>query len=122
MHLVLDVRAAFDDPTLPFVVGETGNMDNEVLRHGQRDGCADPRVGPFVRFVPTRQFLRPAEQSPNTGHGHHWYGNAESYLRIGDALGAALGELVDARFAWSAAKNTAQQRANQRRAQDGERR
>jgi len=29
------------------------------------------------------------------GHGHHWFGNAESYLRIGKALGQAMIELID---------------------------
>ena len=38
-------------------------------------------------FVKTTDFARPAELSPNTGHGHHWFGNAESYFLIGDALG-----------------------------------
>lgn len=110
VQLVLDLRAEFGDPTLPFVVGETGNMDDATLRDGQRDGCADPRVGPFVRFVPTRQFLRAAEESPNTGHGHHWFGNGESYLRIGDALGQAAGEAVDARQAWAQARSRAESR------------
>jgi hypothetical protein len=47
--------------------------------------------------VPTRAFLRKPEDSPNTGHGHHWFGNAESYLRIGDALGRAMVKLIDKR-------------------------
>jgi hypothetical protein len=114
VQLVVDLRAEFGDPTLPFVVGETGNIDNATLRQGQQDGCADPRVGPFVRFVPTRQFLRRPEDSPNTGHGHHWFGNGESYLRIGDALGQALGEAVDARAAWMQAKTRAEQRKRSR--------
>lgn len=109
VQLILDVRAELGDATLPFVVGETGNMDNATLRAGQRDACADPRVGPYVRFVPTREFLRRPEDSPNTGHGHHWFGNGESYLRIGDALGAAMGELVDQRFAWGVARQRAEQ-------------
>ena len=111
VQLILDVRAELGDDTLPFVVGETGNMDNATLRQGQRDGCADPRVGPYVRFVPTRDFLRRPEESPNTGHGHHWFGNGESYLRVGDALGAAIGELVDQRMAWRASRRRAEQGA-----------
>lgn len=117
VQLVLDLRAEFGDPTLPFVVGETGNMDNTALRAGQRLACEDPRTGPFVRFVPTRDFLRRPEDSPNPGHGHHWYGNGESYLRIGDALGEALGELVDARFAWEVAQLQAEQRQRERERQ-----
>ena len=114
MQPVLALRAECADPTLPFVVGETGNMDNATLRDGQRDACDDPRVGPFVRFVPTREFLREPADSPNTSHGHHWFGNAESYLRIGDALGAALGELVDARAAWAVARARAEADKRQR--------
>jgi hypothetical protein len=37
-----------------------------------------------------RSCKRPAKESPNVGHGHHWFGNAESYFLIGDALGRAL--------------------------------
>lgn len=28
--------------------------------------------------------------SNNPAHGHHWFGNAESYFLIGDALGVAI--------------------------------
>ncbi|MBL8843068.1 MAG: CIA30 family protein [Planctomycetes bacterium] len=94
VRLVDDLRREFGDARLPFVVGETGNIDNDVLRAGQRRACERPETGGGVRFVPTAQFRRPAEQSPNPTHGHHWFGNAESYLRIGDALGDALVELV----------------------------
>jgi hypothetical protein len=41
-------------------------------------------------FVSTKEFARPPELSPNIGHGHHWYGNAESYFLIGDALGREM--------------------------------
>jgi hypothetical protein len=47
-----------------------------------------------VAFVPTASFLRPKDESPNVGHGHHWFGNAESYLLIGDAMGRAMVELL----------------------------
>ena len=45
---------------------------------------------PHASFVSTQQFARPAELSPNCGHGHHWLGNAESYFLVGDALGKAM--------------------------------
>lgn len=93
-HLVHDLRAELGDPRLPFVVGETGNMDNLILRAGQRAGCEQAEGG-RARFVPTAAFLRRAEDSPNPTHGHHWFGNAESYLLIGDALGRAMIELMD---------------------------
>jgi hypothetical protein len=50
-------------------------------------------------FVLTQDFARPRELSPNVGHGHHWYGNAESYFLIGDALGEAMKRLLSARSA-----------------------
>ena len=43
-----------------------------------------------VLFVPTRDFVRKAEDSPNTSHGHHEFGNAETYFLVGDALGKAM--------------------------------
>ena len=97
VHLISDVRAELHDPTLPFVVGETGNIENMVLREAQKNGCARREVATGTRFVATRQFLRKPEDSPNSGHGHHWFGNGESYLLIGDALGCAMVELVQAR-------------------------
>ena len=40
-----------------------------------------------VLFVETHDFVRKAEDSPNPGHGHHEFGNAETYFLVGDALG-----------------------------------
>lgn len=90
VHLIHDVRRDLKAPKLPIVVAETGNADHEVFRGAQRAGVEHQDVvGPAV-FVPTRTFLRKPEDSPNTGHGHHWFGNAESYFLIGDAMGRAM--------------------------------
>lgn len=94
-NLIQDVRKDLDAPNLPTVVGETGNAPNEEFRAAQAAGCDRPEFRATVRFVPTRAFLRAAEDSPNTTHGHHWYGNAESYLLIGDAMGQAMIALLD---------------------------
>ena len=45
-------------------------------------------------FVETRQFVRPAQESPNPGHGHHEFGNAETYFLVGDALGKGMVKLL----------------------------
>lgn len=90
VHLIHDVRRDLKSPKLPIVVAETGNADHEIFRKAQRAGVEHKDVaGPAV-FVPTRAFLRNPEDSPNTGHGHHWFGNAESYFLIGDAIGRAM--------------------------------
>ena len=98
-HLGNDIRAEFELPQLPIVVGELGNggpakpgSGMAVFREAQKTGTA--RI-PGAVFVRTNRFARPAEQSPNTGHGHHWCGNAESYFLVGDALGRAMVELVE---------------------------
>jgi len=97
-NLIRDVRKELQAPDLPTVVGETGNAANREFRAAQAAGCKRPEFRETVRFVPTRAFLRAAEDSPNTGHGHHWFGNAESYLLIGDAMGEAMITLLDGRL------------------------
>jgi hypothetical protein len=98
VHLVNDIRAEFKVPALPVVIGELGNGGKaepgsgmEPFRQAQQRGAQQLS---HAIFVPTESFARPAELSPNRGHGHHWFGNAESYFLIGDALGKGLLELL----------------------------
>jgi acetyl esterase/lipase len=99
-HLIHDIRAEFQQPDLPVVIGELGNLGDKAgdkmkqLRAAQREAAAKMER---VRFVPTAIYARPAEESPNVGHGHHWFGNAESYYLIGGALGRAMLELLGMR-------------------------
>ena len=65
-----------------------------AIRQAQKAAAAHPEFRGRVVFVKTTAFARPAEESPNTGHGHHWFGNAESYFLIGDALGQAMQKLI----------------------------
>ena len=94
INLVKDVRREFRQPNLPVVIGELGNggpkAGNNMLAIRKAQKAAAKALGPNTTFVQTTQFARPAKESPNVGHGHHWYGNAESYFLIGDALGQAL--------------------------------
>ncbi len=94
-HLVGDVRKALHAPKLPVVIGETGN-GKEALRVEQARAGKRKDIQP-VAFAPTYAFHRPKEQSPNVGHGHHWFGNAESYLLIGRAMGEAMEKLLGPR-------------------------
>ena len=94
INLIKDVRREFRQPDLPVVIGELGNggpkAGKNMLAIRTAQKAATAALGPNTTFVQTTQFARPAKESPNVGHGHHWFGNAESYFLIGDALGRAL--------------------------------
>ncbi|MEC7566589.1 MAG: sialate O-acetylesterase [Planctomycetota bacterium] len=96
VNLIGDVRREFEVPDLPVVIGELGNGGEDVsdnmksIRNAQKTAAEKTH---HAYFVKTTQFARPKEQSPNVGHGHHWFGNAESYFLIGDALGKKMLEL-----------------------------
>jgi len=99
VNLVKDIRSEFKSPDLPVVIGELGNggpakpgSGMETFRKAQKAGAEKI---PHARFVPTAQFARDKDLSPNCGHGHHWFGNAESYFLVGDALGRAMTGLLD---------------------------
>ncbi len=84
---------------LPVVVGELGNggvakpgSDMQKFRQAQRSGTEGIDN---ALFVETQKYARSPEVSPNTGHGHHWFGNAESYFLVGNALGQAMLELCN---------------------------
>lgn len=100
VNLIKDVRKDLGVPNLPVVIGElTGPWVNapkewEQLRRAQAAAAARPEFAGNVVFVPTREFVRAPEQSPNPGHGHHEFGNAETYFLVGDALGTAMRELL----------------------------
>jgi hypothetical protein len=103
VHLIEDVRNHFERPDLPVVIGELGNGGPKAsknmlaIRQAQSQAAARPTLGANVAFVPTSQFARPAAESPNVSHGHHWFGNAESYFLIGDALGRKMIALLSAK-------------------------
>jgi sugar phosphate isomerase/epimerase len=95
-HLINDVRKEVGRPKLPVVIGELGNGGPKAganmlaIRKAQADTAKRREFAGTVVFVKTTAFARPAADSPNKGHGHHWFGNAESYFLIGDALGRAM--------------------------------
>ena len=53
-----------------------------------------PEFQGSVLFVETHDFVRRPEDSPNPSHGHHEYGNAETYFLVGDALGKGMMKLL----------------------------
>ena len=97
VNLVKDLRKEFNLPNMPVVVGELGNGgpvtsgDMFDFRKAQEEGTKQIKNALFIK---TTDFARPAELSPNPGHGHHWFGNAESYFLVGDALGEGMKSLL----------------------------
>ena len=83
------------------IVGELGNGGPKgganmlAIRAAQKAATERKELKGNVKFVSTTDFARPKEDSPNVGHGHHWFGNAESYFLIGDALGKGMVKLLD---------------------------
>ncbi|MCE9529083.1 MAG: hypothetical protein K8R36_23800 [Planctomycetales bacterium] len=112
VNLIKDVRKDLSAPKLPVVVGEiTGPWVHapeewEKLRRAQATAAARPEFQGNVLFVPTRDFVRKPEESPNPGHGHHEFGNAETYFLVGDALGKGMKTLLS-----TPAKKKEQERA-----------
>jgi Carbohydrate esterase, sialic acid-specific acetylesterase len=100
VNLIKDVRKDLKAPKLPFVIGEmTGPWVKapgawDTLRKAQAGAAAKPEFEGTVAFVETHDFVRPAEDSPHPGHGHHEFGNAETYILVGDALGKAMVKLL----------------------------
>jgi len=102
VNLIRDVRKEFNVPRLPVVVGEiTGPWVDapdewNTLREAQAAAAARPEFKGTVVFVKTRDFVRTPEESPNPTHGHHEFGNAETYFLVGDALGKGMLSLLSA--------------------------
>ena len=100
VHLIHDVRKELGVPKLPFVVGElTGPWVDAPdawasLRKAQAGATRREEFRGNVLFVETHDFVRRPEDSPNPGHGHHEFGNAETYLLVGEALGQGMVSLL----------------------------
>ncbi len=112
VNLIKDVRRELDAPKLPVVIGElTGPWvkapaEWAKLREAQAAAAARPEFAGNVVFVPTHVFVRKPEDSPNPGHGHHEFGNAETYFIVGDALGKGMLSLLGGKTAASHQTNS----------------
>lgn len=100
VHLINDVRQEFKALKLPVVIGELTGPWVEApgawatLRAAQRNAAERPEFKDSVLFVETHDFVRKPEDSPNPSHGHHEFGNAETYFLVGDALGQGMTALL----------------------------
>lgn len=107
VHMIKDVRKDLNSPKLPFVIGElTGPWLKDgkdlpaaavAIRKAQESAAARPEFKGSVLFVETRDFVRKPSDSPNPSHGHHEFGNAETYFLVGDALGKGMVKLLASR-------------------------
>ena len=100
VNLINDVRKDLKAPKLPAVIGElTGPWVDApgawaTLRKAQANAASRREFKGTVLFVETHEFVRRPEDSPNPGHGHHEFGNAETYFLVGDALGKGMVKLL----------------------------
>lgn len=99
-NLIRDVRRDLGVADLPVVVGElTGPWVDapgewKALREAQAAAVRRDEWKGRVVFVPTAAFVRKPEDSPHPTHAHHEFGNADTYVLVGNALGQAMRSLV----------------------------
>ena len=103
IQFIQDVRRDLKEPDLPFVIAETGMSGPEEkhpralsLMAAQKAVADLPEFKGNVAFVPTRDFYRPANESPS-GQAYHWNNNAETYYLIGEHMGRAMLRLLKGR-------------------------
>lgn len=106
VHLIKTLRAEFDAPEAPFVIGTIGfggwEMDGphktvaeaQLAVSGEKEKY--PQFRGNVLTVETRDFWRPAEISPRN-QGFHYNQNAETYMLVGEALGKGMLKLQQAK-------------------------
>jgi hypothetical protein len=104
VNLIHDVRKDLKAPKLPVVIGDLtgpwlkGAKDFPAaalsIRKAQKDVAAKQEFKGTVVCVETGDFVRKPEDSPNPSHGHHEFGNAETYFLVGDSLGKAMLKLM----------------------------
>lgn len=96
--LIQDVRKDLGVKDLPVVIASSGFGGHDDNLPGVRrtlKNVVEPaqiavgRKMHNVTCVETRDFFRPAAESP-TGASYHWNSNAETYFLIGDAMGKAM--------------------------------
>jgi len=104
INLIHDLRKDLQSSQLPVVIGEfTGPWLKDAadlpaaaqaIRTAQAAAAARPEFKGTVLFVETRDFVRKPGDSPNPSHGHHEFGNAETYFLVGDAMGKGMISLL----------------------------
>jgi alpha-galactosidase len=104
VHLIQQLRTDFQSPKAKFVLATgCGNPGREGfgLQIAEAQLAVDGESGKYksfqgnVRSVDVRDLWRTPEVSP-ANQGHHYNHNAETYYEVGDRLGRAMLELLQA--------------------------
>jgi len=100
-NFIRDIRKEFKSPNLPIVVGALAEAGGKMTPNKQsvfdaQMAVSDPSKYPefkgSVRSVDTRPMAYPVAECP--GGRDRYSGHAESYLKIGEAMGKAMLELT----------------------------
>lgn len=98
VNMINDVRREFKAPKMPVVVATVGfgghNMQDKFVRilkaqMAVGDPAKHPEFAGTVASVDIRDYWREVDESPRS-QDYHYNRNAETYMRIGDAMGRAM--------------------------------
>jgi hypothetical protein len=103
VRLIQTLQKDFDAPNAKFVlatiafdgwklVGPGLTIANAQLAVG--DPKKHPEFAGNVKTVEARDFWRDAAVSPNARQGYHYNRNAETCMKVGNALGWAMADLL----------------------------
>jgi hypothetical protein len=96
--LISDLRKDLKVPELPIVIvgtGQGGRRETtfpDIIK-AQQAVAALPRFKSTVRYIETRDFWPVKSASPDV-YPEKWYGNAESFYKIGQAVGEGMISLL----------------------------
>ncbi len=103
VRLIESLRAEFQAPKAPFVIATIGfdgrQMEGNTLTVAEAQLAVSGERGKYPEFkgsvktVDIRDFWRDASVSPKD-QGFHYHQNAETYMDVGNAMGAAMKELL----------------------------
>lgn len=103
VHLIGSLRKKFNAPLAPFAIATIGfegwEMTGPQLTVAKAQLAVSGETGNYPQFrgnvitVETRDFWKTPAQSPRN-QGFHYNGNAETYMRVGQALGSGMIRLL----------------------------
>jgi hypothetical protein len=99
VNFIKALRKDFDAPDAPFALATIAfggrRMGGDTLKIAEAQLAVDGEKGKYPEFkgnvaaVDARSFWQPSRRSPGGG-GHHYNGNAITYMDVGNGMGAAM--------------------------------